>query len=135
MALLKIEERPVDLALSSTNGVSNLPENTQPERENGKSLRRILEIFPFFGDARWRLARSALRGVGRSTIRLKATEISSQKSADACLRSEAKQKWRGQVTMSEIDPGCVKRARAENAEKADVHVSFLNSRLGGAKFA
>jgi hypothetical protein len=82
IALLKIEEMPVDWALSSTNGVSNLTKNTQFERENGKSLRRILEIFPLFGDARRRLARSALRGVGRS----KATEISSQKSADACLR-------------------------------------------------
>jgi hypothetical protein len=78
IALLKIEESPVDSALSSTNGVSNLAKNTQPERENGKSLWRILEIFPFFGDARRRLARSALRGVGRSLIQPMAMESKSK---------------------------------------------------------
>jgi hypothetical protein len=41
----------------------------QPVREIGESLWRILEIFPFLGDASRRRARSALRGVGRSLFK------------------------------------------------------------------
>ena len=41
--------------------------------------------------------------MGRSTIRLKATEFRSEE-CRPCLLSVVKQKWRGEVPMSESDP-------------------------------